>query len=298
MLRLPDGSSLQVEDDAAGGFDSLLQQAGHGPGLVYRLIERWQNVLACLVLLIGLIVWMDRQGAGLIASSIIRYVPASVDVRIGRSALAIGDSQWLAPSHLPLTRRNALQGRFCHLMLEQYPNLGCQLQFRSTRSGGGAFNAFVLPGGTIVLLDGLVGAMDDGEVLAVLAHELGHVVHRDVMHGTARQMGLLAVAGVVWGQMSNFTASVAAGVQGLRFARDVETDADAFAVMFLRRADIPVRRLVDAFAVMQREEEATGTIPTFLSDHPSTDERLRAAEAVPEGAISGTSPLRTKQASK
>jgi Zn-dependent protease with chaperone function len=290
MIELPDGGSLQVEDDAAGGFDRMLQQAGHGPGPVYRLIDRWRNVLACLALLIGVIVWLDRQGAGLMASFVVRFVPSSVEAQIGRSALAVADAQWLAPSRLPLPRRSALEGRFSHLVHEQHPALAWQLEFRSTRSRAGAFNAFALPGGTIVLLDGLVQAMDDEEVLAVLGHELGHVVHRDVMHGVARQIGLLAVAGVVWGQMSSFAAWVAAGVQSLHFSRDVEADADAFAVTFLRRGGIPVRSLANAFVVMQRQEEATGTVPTFLSDHPSTAERLRAAAAAADRPVSRSSP--------
>jgi Zn-dependent protease with chaperone function len=289
MIELPGGGSLQVEDDEAGTFDSMLRQAGYRPGPVYRLIDRWRNVLVCLALLIGVIVWMDRQGAGLIASFAIRFVPSSVDVRIGQSALALADAQWLAASRLPLTRRNALQDRFSRLVHEQYPGLAWQLEFRSTSESKDAFNAFALPGGTIVLLDGLVEAMDDEEVVAVLGHELGHVVHRDVMQGIARQMGLFAVAGVVWGQMSSVAASVAAGVQGLHFARDVETGADAFAVRFLRRGGIPVRRLADAFAVMQRQEETTGAVPTFLSDHPSTAERLRAAAAGPDRPVSGNS---------
>ena len=290
MLDLPEGGSLQVEDDADGSFDTLLRQVGYRPDLVYQLIDHWRNVLVCLTLLIGVIVWMDRQGAGLFASFAVPFVPSSVDARIGHKALALADAQWLTASSVPSDRRSELQERFTHLVHEQYPNLAWQLEFRGTSEGKDSFNAFALPGGTIVLLDGLVEAMDDEEIIAVLGHELGHVVHRDVMQGIVRQMGLLGVAGVVWGQMSTFAASVAAGVQGLHFARDVETDADAFAVRFLRRAGIPVRRLADAFAVMQRQEKTTGVVPTFLSDHPSTAERLRAAEAARNRPVSGSLP--------
>jgi predicted Zn-dependent protease len=51
-----------------------------------------------------------------------------------------------------------------------------------------------------------------------------------------------------------------------------------------------VRCLADTFAVMQRQEETTGAVPTFLSDHPSTAERPRAAAAVPDRPVSGSSP--------
>jgi len=92
-------------------------------------------------------------------------------------------------------------------------------------------------------------------------------------------MGLLAVAGGVWGNVSSVAATVAAGVQGLGFARDDETRADAFAITFLRRAGLSAASVGDAFAVMKEEEKRTGEVPTFLSDHPSTTQRLRAAEA-------------------
>jgi Zn-dependent protease with chaperone function len=290
MLELPDGGSLQVEDDEAGSFEEVLRQTGHGPGLVYRLIDSWNCVLICLVLLIGTVVWMDRQGAGVIASHAIRFVPSSLDEQIGDMALARADAQWFKASGLPESRRSSLHARFSRLVHERYPQLRWRLEFRSASKGSDGFNAFALPGGTIVLLDGLVEAMDDEEVIAVLGHELGHVVHRDVMQGIARQMGLLAVAGVVWGQMSAVVASAAAGVQGLRFARDAEADADTFAVSFLRRAGIPARRLADAFAVMERRAKSTDAIPTFLSNHPSTVERQRAAAAAVDGPMSGISP--------
>jgi Zn-dependent protease with chaperone function len=279
MIGLPGGGCLQVEDDAAGGFDRALGQSGHGPGLVYRIISQWRYVVACIVLLVGVVVWVDRQGAGLMASLVVPLVPGSVDERLGRSALALADSRWLVSSRQPTARRRALEERFMRLVHEQYPQLRCQLGFRGTRLGGNSeFNAFAVPGGTIILLDGLVDSMNDEEVLAVLGHELGHVVHRHGMRGAAQQMGLLAVAGVVWGDVSSLTASVAAGFQGLRYSRAMEADADAFAVTFLRRGGIPVRRLADAFAVIERKEKSSGAAQSFLSDHPATLERLRAAE--------------------
>jgi Zn-dependent protease with chaperone function len=287
MIGLPDGSSLQVEDD--GGFDRALRQAGHRPGPAYRLIERWRHVLACGLLLIGVMVWVDRQGAGLLASFAVQFIPSSVDERLGRSALELADRQWLTPSSLPDTRRRAIEARFSSLVHEHYPQVACKLWFRGTHSAGwDDFNAFAVPGGTIVLLDGLAKAMDDEEVLAVLGHELGHVVHRDGMHGIAQQMGLLAVAGVVWGDMSSLAATVAAGFEGLRYSRAMEADADAFAVTFLSRGGIPVQHLADAFAVIEREEAKRGAMPTFLNDHPSTPERVRAARAAVHEQVPGS----------
>ncbi|MDX7324874.1 M48 family metalloprotease, partial [Providencia rettgeri] len=52
-------------------------------------------------------------------------------------------------------------------------------------------NAVTLPGGRIVVFDGLIrAAKSPDEVAGVVAHEIGHVRHRDVMEGLLRQFGL------------------------------------------------------------------------------------------------------------
>jgi Zn-dependent protease with chaperone function len=278
MIGLPDGGTLQVED-GDGDFDSALRQAGHRPGPAYRLIERWRHALPCLVLLIGVVVWLDRQGIGLMAGVAVELVPQAVDARLGESALQLAERRWLTASRLPEERRVAIEARFSRLGHDQYPHLECHLLFRGTRGGPwDDFNAFALPGGTIVLLDGLAEAMDDEEVLAVLGHELGHVVHRDGIHGIAQQMGLAAVATAVLGGISSLAATVA-DLQALHYSRAMETDADAFAVTFLRRGGIPVQRLADAFVAIERVEATRGSMPAYLSNHPATAERLRAARA-------------------
>lgn len=279
MIELPGGRSLQVDDDDSGGFDRALRDAGHHPGLVYRLIERWRSVVICLLLLIGVTVWVDRQGVGLVANFAVPLVPDSVDAALGRSVLSLVQTRWLTASVLPAQRQEAIGARFTQLVHAQYPSLQCQLLFRGTRGTLDNYNAFALPGCTIVVLDGLAAALTDEEILAVLGHELGHVVHRDAMHGIAQQMGLLSVASIVWGDISTFAASTAAGFQELRFSRVMEANADAFAVSFLRRGGIPVKALAGVFEAIEREEARRGKPPAFLDGHPPTAERLRAAQA-------------------
>ena len=284
MIGLPDGSSLQVEDQD-GGFDRALRQAGYQPARAYGLMQSWRSAAVCALALIALVVWMDLQGARLFATAAVRVVPTSIDKRIGRTALAIADRRWFAPSLEPDERQAVLRARFGALVHTQYPKLDWKLEFRSTRSHANAFNAFALPDGTIVLLDQLVESMTDDEVIAVLGHELGHVVHRDVMRTLARQMGLLAVANVVWGGISAAAATTAAGLQGLHFSRDVERQADDFGVRFLERSGLSARNMADAFRVMEEEEKRTGALPQFLSDHPATGERRQAVESAARSSL-------------
>lgn len=73
------------------------------------------------------------------------------------------------------------------------------------------------------------------EALAVLAHEIGHVVHRHGMSGLVRSLGLLSVAGTVLGDFSTVAASALGTVQGLRYSCEAEREADLFA----RRSPAP-----------------------------------------------------------
>jgi predicted Zn-dependent protease len=149
-------------------------------------------------------------------------------------------------------------------------------------------NAFAAPGGHVYLHTGtLLRVRDVSELAGVLAHEVGHVVHRHVVHnyeratnaGRARQMGALA-AGLVAG------LPAAAGVNALgtlasvavlnSFTRDDERDADDFAVEILPAAGYDPEGLVRFFRMLLPEGE--GGAPALLRSHPDTRERMEEAE--------------------
>ncbi len=150
---------------------------------------------------------------------------------------------------------------------------------RSKRDEGG-FNAFALPNGTIIVLDGLAKGLSDDEVLAVLGHELGHVVHRHGMKGVMRSVGLLSVAGVVLGDFSTVVASTVATLQTFHYSRDDEREADTFGARFAEAAALPAGTIAAMWRKLQKEEQDAGMggIPAWMSTHPPTDERLKAAE--------------------
>lgn len=275
-LQLPDGSTLAVQDDAQGGLESALRGQGVRRGLAGRLTQSPRAAIACLVVLVSLLVWLDRQGAGLIASLVLPVVPESVDQRLGAAAGEILEKQWMTDSEIPESRQEWLVDRLERMVEAQYPDLDWYLQFRGTPDQANAFNAFTLPGGTIVLLDGLTLELSNEQVLAVVGHELGHVMHRHSMQRLLRQLGLLSAAGVVLGDVSTMAAAIAVGFQDLHYSRDAEREADEFAIGFLRRGNIPVKHLAEAFEVMKSWE--SGDMPAFLSSHPPTEERRRLAQ--------------------
>ena len=83
---------------------------------------------------------------------------------------------------------------------------------------------------------------------------------------------------------SAFKAMVAASalgtVQGLRYSREAEREADLFARRCLLRVGVDPRVMATLWSKLAAEAARQGTdaIPVWLSTHPGLDERLRTAQ--------------------
>lgn len=140
-------------------------------------------------------------------------------------------------------------------------------------------NAFAFPGGNILVLRGLIDkAESPDEVAGVLAHELGHTAHRDGLKGLVRANARMVVLdALLGGALSAAGALATAGntLLELRSGRAAEAAADRFAADTLRRANIGTAGLKRFFSRMVKIETATG-IPSYLSSHPASAERVAA----------------------
>lgn len=136
-------------------------------------------------------------------------------------------------------------------------------------------NAFALPGGRIYLLRGLVEKAESADELAgVLAHEIGHVAHRDGLRRLIQSGGTSFLLGLLLGDITGGGAIVLATrlmIDG-SYSRDAERAADAFAadaMLALGRSPVPL-------ALFLKRIDPGSQGPAFLSTHPVTDERLAA----------------------
>lgn len=284
-LELPDGGSLWVD----GSDDDLRALLPDRRGsIVGWLTARTWAIVLCLVLLLTLIAWLDRHAVGWVAARALRVVPASVDKGLGEKVLLGADAAWLERSKLPSKRRTALLERFEKAATIGAPDVQVNLVFRRMRNeDDGGLNAFALPGGTIVLLDGLAEELEDDELLLVLGHEIGHAAHRDGMHAVARSLGLMALASTVWGDFSTWAATFGATVETQAHSRQAERAADDFMREFARRNSLRPEVEVGLWETMRELQDFRGgDLPSWLSTHPATEERLAAARA----AASGTPP--------
>lgn len=140
-------------------------------------------------------------------------------------------------------------------------------------------NAFALPGGIVVLTDGLLqSAESPDEIAGILAHEIGHVIHA---HPTQAIFRTTAVSLLISALIGDFTggvliAGVAEWVLNSAYSRDAEREADQFAIDRLNAVGIDGKGLTRFFERLLEEYEQDTENPALrlISTHPPTRERM------------------------
>ena len=153
-------------------------------------------------------------------------------------------------------------------------------------------NAFALPGGHVILFRGLIEAAESpDEVAAVLAHEIGHVAHRDPTRGALRSAGSIGVLGLLLGDFAGGTVVLFLANQLINasYSQEAEARADEFAHEVLSRANVSPAALGHMFERLRVEHGDAEGIIAHLASHPTMRERIDAALAAEEAAgIEGT----------
>lgn len=137
-------------------------------------------------------------------------------------------------------------------------------------------NAFAMADGTIRIYSGLMDMMNNGELLFVIGHEMGHVVKnhvrkkmrlayaaRAVRKGTASiQNELGAIAG---SQIGAF----AERLLNAQFSQQEEKEADDYGLTYLETTGHGTDAAVSAL----KKLASLGNSHSFLSSHPAPDKR-------------------------
>ena len=148
-------------------------------------------------------------------------------------------------------------------------------------------NAFALPGGFIYVTRGLVDLMgSEAQLATVLGHEIGHVTARHSVSQISRAQ--LAQLGLGVGmillpedlQQYGQLAGAGLGVLFLKYSRDDERQSDRLGFRYALDAGYDVREMADVFRSLGRASELAdaGSLPTWLSSHPSPPERIEAVQ--------------------
>ena len=141
-------------------------------------------------------------------------------------------------------------------------------------------NAFALPGGRIYLFRPIIErATGPDEVAGVLAHELGHVVHRHTMRALLHNSALSLLVGLVIGDVTGgVTVSVLTNLAGSAYSRDAEREADRESVEMMALAGADPRAINVFFRRLVTAEKGDGSIGAVFRSHPLSTERIEAVE--------------------
>lgn len=149
-------------------------------------------------------------------------------------------------------------------------------------------NAIALPGGHIYVFEGLVRrSRSPDELASVIAHEIGHVAHRDGTRSLLQSAGLSFLFGMLLGDFTGGGVVVIAArtVVQSAYSREVEAAADLYGVRLVARMGGDARAFA---AILDRISGAIEPGVNILRDHPQTKDRIAAVVA--NAAAVGPSP--------
>jgi Zn-dependent protease with chaperone function len=271
MLRLKCVSDLplarlDVSDPAAqSGIRARARflDVEHGSPQTGRIVG-WSLAAICSIVLIV------TFGVPLIAGRLVPLVPMSFERRLG----GVVDNQVRAIFGGKICGDPEGNAAFAKMVekLRQADRLDIPLQTAVLASS--IPNALALPGGKIYLFNGLLQKADNAdEIAGVIAHEIGHVAHRDQTRMIIQNGGTSFLIGLLFGDITGSAAAIfaARSVVQASYSRDAEANADAFAIETMHalgRSPGPMGDLL--FRVTGAQG---GNTIGILASHPLTEQR-------------------------
>lgn len=279
FIDLPHGGQFQCADHPL--LDRLPQEV-RTEGVVAWLEQRVAVAIASVAVILSLLSAGYLYGLPAAANYVAMRIPIETEDAVGRRSLAwLDENQWFRPSQIAPDMQARIRQGFDELRDGLPQASHGRLEFRDSPFIGP--NAFALPGGTIAITDAMVQAAESPEeVLAVLAHELGHVERRHAMRHVLQDSA--AAAAVTAAAVTADAASLGVAVAGLpavlaqaRYSREFETEADDFAFQLLRRRGLSPEAFATLMERLTRRQPDAERAYAFVSSHPVTAERIRRA---------------------
>ena len=192
----------------------------------------------------------------------------------------------IAPASSEYSQRlNRVMGRFHNI---SNLNLNYKVYQSST------VNAFASGDGSVRVYSGLMDVMNDDELFAVIGHELGHLINKDVRDAyrnayliVAARYGIAAVSQTGGALSTGFLGDLGQQLAQNAYSRRQETEADEMAFQFCVQNNVDPFAMYHALNVLVSISGDTGqqgTLAQAFSDHPDTQKRATHIKEVAEAA--------------
>lgn len=155
-------------------------------------------------------------------------------------------------------------------------------------------NAFASGDGSVRVYSGLMDAMNDDEVFAVIGHELGHLINKDVRDAyraaylvVAARYGIAAVNTTAGALSTGFLGDLGQELASNAYSRRQETQADETAFQFCIQNGVDPYAMYHALNVLIQLSGQTSQqsrLEELLSTHPDTYKRATHIKEMCEAA--------------
>ena len=155
-------------------------------------------------------------------------------------------------------------------------------------------NALALPGGPIVIFEGLIDKAESPEELAgVLAHEIQHILLRHSTRGILRNLAKSMLVTLFLGDVNSVMEGIvqlAGQLETLGLSREMEAEADQKGMELILAANIDPHGMIRIFKKLMKENFSQKKLPkgkpvseendlsSYFSTHPSSQNRLARLE--------------------
>ncbi|ENX28583.1 MULTISPECIES: M48 family metallopeptidase [Acinetobacter] len=220
---------------------------------IYHAIWEFERspilIFFSMIIVISAVIIILKWGIPYSAKQLAKLLPEQTLVEVGnrKEQQLIAQTQ---PSTLPAEQQTRLK-----TLYEQKIAVGkpAKIIFRQGGSSMG-MNAAAIPNNTIIVTDELVKISGtDEEVLAVLAHEQGHLVQKHSMQKVIFNLGAAGLFALVTGDLSDVVTASVVVLTDAGYSQAIELDADDYAMQHLHQQQISSIHLSN---FLQRVENA------------------------------------------
>ena len=204
-------------------------------------------------------------------------------------------SQYMAESdgqNTILPADNSYTQRLDRIMAKFHNISNLDLNYKVYQSS--TVNAFASGDGSVRVYTGLMDAMNDDEVFAVIGHELGHLINKDVRDAyraaylvVAARYGIAAVNTTAGALSTGFLGDLGQELASRAYSRRQETQADETAFQFCVQNGVDPYAMYHALNVLIQlsgENAQQGKLAELLSTHPNTQKRAEHIKEMCEAA--------------
>ena len=157
-------------------------------------------------------------------------------------------------------------------------------------------NAFASGDGSIRVYTGLMDVMTDDELMAIIGHEIGHVVHQDTKNAmkkaymTSAAADLIGAAGSVGAVAQAMTGQIAEAYVNAQFSQKQEYAADDFGFEFAVKTGHSPYSMCNALEKLVNLSQGSqaSAVAQMFSSHPDSAKRAARIKSKAESYLSSS----------